>query len=379
MDSVLIIRGRTLKCTTLVLKCLIRTLESLKAPEGKTEDIEFIIRLLPFERTLLLELVNEFIQPESAHEAREPGSLDSLGRLLFFRWSWAHDVLRQLLTDLNPVNVQTDHKGNQAEAFDMVTTLIRRASNAEPIDKRFKRTQQVVLDNQPFIERLGHIDVEKIKIVPHPEDEEIWRLIALMFRDYFDDVSNWIGFKAVADFIEDGRRQLSGQDESPTSESGMDLSSEADLDLSGGSDFEMTEESDVLNDQSRLLPIGEDLEKAGSAETAQPGPDPLEREGGQAELEALRSEAIALDVDGLLDLANVWDIWKFGRMFRLLKRRPGNSTELQKFYASPKFKETWKEVQVAETDDEESDILRGFFPRTPYEGELLVGDNMSHK
>ena len=80
----------------------------------------------------------------------------------------------------------------------MATTYLARKLHDWCDDTRFRRTQQLVMDNAAFISKLGHIEVAKIDIVPHPNDRRLWRSLALLFLTYFDPMSQWKGFRPVA-------------------------------------------------------------------------------------------------------------------------------------------------------------------------------------
>ena len=307
MDSKLLVRSRTAFCTDLVHRSLSRTLNSSGHLEVATSH-QIIVRFQPFE-TELLKTVEEYLSPETLNKALGSKELDKLATHLLYRWSWGADVLRQLLTDLNPIEVDHKYNGSQLQAFKMVTTYLAKKLHDQCDETRFRRTQQLVIDNAAFISKLGHIEMAKIDIVPHADDKRLWRSLALLFLTYFDQISQWKGFRPVA--------ELSGLGGDPESD-----------------DITITKNNQ--NDAS-------------------------------SSPEETRRATALVYVEGLLDLEDTWDVWRFCRMIRLLEERPQNSEQVAEFTSIASFTQHWKE---------ESGTYHGWVAEKSYQAELVVTSNM---
>jgi hypothetical protein len=328
MDNSLIFRLRTLKCTKLVLECQLRSLQQFKEPNQEQMRQKIIVRFMPFERKLINDLAHACLEPGVLQQAAHPATndLDFVARVLFFRWSWASDVYRQILTDLNPFDVAEDHNGSQAEAFEMAMTMVRNTIDTSSDDQRFSRTKQFITDNQQFIDALEHVDREMIDAVPREDDELVWRLLAVMFQEDYKTIGYWPGFSGVVD------QPKSNELESEA------IGQDALLDHAGAEDH-----------------VGQ-LPDLADAVPEAPTEDPLEEDAQN-------------QVDQLMDVTNIWNVWEFCRMYRLAKQRPQNSDSISPMLSSDVFQKSWKLINIAGESD---DSWQGIFPREKYEGEQLV-------
>lgn len=139
--------------------------------EAATSDAVYqvTVRFQPYEAKLLQPLINEHAS-QGAIESIGLQKIDVMVILLLYRWSWAFDVLRQLLSDLDPLEVDKFHHGSKLEAFGMAKNLLRKKANDQYDDRRFERTRQLVSDNKDFPEFLHSLDIAKMDLFPHPQD-----------------------------------------------------------------------------------------------------------------------------------------------------------------------------------------------------------------
>lgn len=102
------------------------------------------------------------------------------------------------------------------------------------------------------------------------------------------------------------------------------------------------------------------------------GHEELHSTGGESRDESETSTAREIEsvADGLLNLEDTWDVWRFCRMFRLLKKTPANTMKL--FTLDSSFTEHWREINFHAPVDEDKDSYRGFVRRKPFERVALV-------
>lgn len=167
-------------------KCLAEQLDRLDSkPEvNDNETLRIQVRLQSFERILLQDTIDYLSAPEhqnpdellSASDAISDLDADVAGTILFFRWPWADNVLRQALTELDPSWVAETHDGNLQSAIEVfkkqLRTKVRKRSDL--YDRRFYRTEQLIIDNPQLAEADG-VDIDKLTVVPHPGDLKLWR------------------------------------------------------------------------------------------------------------------------------------------------------------------------------------------------------------
>jgi hypothetical protein len=330
MDNALIFRLRTLKCTNLVLQCQLRSLQQFKSPSQNSETQEIVLRFMAFEKRLLTDLAHACLSSLSFQEAAHPATddLDFVARVLFFRWTWASDAYRQVLTDLNPFDVAQDHNGSQAEAFEMALTMVRKVVDAVSDDQRYSRTKPFVVDNQHFIDALGSIDQELIDAVPHAEDGLTWRLLAIMFKEDYEAIGNWPGFKAAIE--------------------------RPDLDMS---EDEAEERDELMGDAAEITPVDSEEYSSTLNTIMKTREEKVLEEGAQSQ------------VGQLIDITDNWNVWEFCRMYRLVKQRPHNSDLISPIFLTEAFEKFWKIIRV---DEESGDSWQGIFSRQKYEGKQLV-------
>jgi hypothetical protein len=206
MSANLVIRLRpaSRRITGLVLKSLLAALQSAENPSQNYHHV-LTVRFMPFETKLLKDLFRHLLEngypEELMEEAKSFGRADYLAIHLFYRWSWANGVLRGILCEMNPEVIQDEHDGNVEETFEMFKTLLRTRDHEGIFDRRYHRTERFLSDNQDFINNLQNINIEEITIVPHRDDMVLWRLVAILFRENFDEMQNWKGFRAVAEIM----------------------------------------------------------------------------------------------------------------------------------------------------------------------------------
>lgn len=224
------------------------------------------------------------------------------------------DTYRQVLTCLDPLEVEEEHAGNQVEAWEMARTLIQKVQNIEYKEERFTRAARFEEDNQVFIEALGGIDRESIDVVPVAEDRRYWTILAKMFQGNGDDFAVLPGFRAVLEaLVLDAVRCLSGK---------------------------------VTNETADV----EGIDDAGSDDGSDLSGDEMDDDHNQM----LRTSA-ANDVDMILDAEDTWNIWRTCRTYRLLHKRPSNWETISSFLETEPFQKVW-EVVVQGHDDDEMDV-----------------------
>ena len=375
MDSTLVVRGRTASVRTeiLVLEAQNRCLQPEIDPSQDVTPL--FLRLMPFERKLLECLSQSLMTPETIKNVETGHSLDGLVAKLFFQWQWTSDVMHQVLTDLHPQEIEDDHNGDQDEAFEMVQTMLRVAKNGDFMDLRYQRTEQFVRDNQPFVNKLGAIDVSKIDFYPHPQDKELWRLLAHMYAEEIGTVSNWAGFREDYD-LDDTVEADDLVAEADTVDAQIQDFAQSTTQLSNRSmtQFQSGDEvglpslyrKDLEASQLRMTGTGEPTSR--SSEQGQSTSSPTRAEK-MTEIASQRAEA-------LLKLENTWTVWQFSRTFWLLKSRPNNDAEIVEFTRLAHFTDHWKVVEIAvddaAEDDDEGSVLRGYLAKEEFQGEMLV-------
>jgi hypothetical protein len=96
---------------TLYLKCLLSGYKCFPEPDAKYRH-HLTVQLQPFKKKLLDDACREYLEPEDVGPANLTGPLDQLACFIFFRWSWASDVLRYILAELGPRILLKIHEGS---------------------------------------------------------------------------------------------------------------------------------------------------------------------------------------------------------------------------------------------------------------------------
>jgi hypothetical protein len=302
------------KISDLVYQCLLDGL-GRGVSQGLRQKYPYVLvlRFLPFERELLHRLFEDIIPVGLREEAKTPCSTDIRPILLFFRWSWASDVLRQILTEFDPTNSFGAPQGIQAGEwtqsgrFEMFKTFLRTRFHDFGHDSRHSRTEQLLNDNQEFVSRIAQIDWTAITVQPHQDDALLWRTLAILFRENVTTLRNWPGFRNVVRSLEES--EIRAWDQS----------------------------KDNIDDYSPSF------EESGMSE-------------GSDEIETI--------VDQVRDTDEAWDVWTLCRAMR--QQTNGSTTEslIDEFVVSNAFLKHWKRVEIS--IDEENCFI-GFLPRKKLE------------
>jgi hypothetical protein len=421
MSAHLILRQKTARTpiTSLYLKACNASLRENRGEAELPTDQQHVhvltLRLRPSERTLLDEMKKRYLpakehsqisdsassyhvrgaaaagEDELGHaEASSSGSFDRIACFLFFHWSWTSAVLRQVLTEFEPGNLSADHaEGGQAEAWEMVKTLVRTRYDEMGFDRRNVRTDELLSDpeNAAFVaavmapDDVQLVDHTRITVQPHPEDVSYWRLMALLFREYSDSMSTWPGFRAAWDMLQKGSAPESedsaAQEQAGDADESDGLPPEPDLDKEGitlraaqgpqtdngqamveGTDW-ASEDSDTSMDVEENV-----LEGTSEPETK----DHVTKERRREHM----LEYSRQDVQDMLNASDVLDIWVMARQMRTCEINRGKSIAFQELYTFDAFAAEWKTVKISTSDNEEDGFFQGHFRTEEYKYESLV-------
>jgi len=311
-----------------------------------------------------------------------PAGIDVIIVRLFYAWSWASAVQRQILADFEEHELQSEHGGNKSHALEMFLTLLLTRYDELGLDRRSKRTEQLISDNSHLFAAPDNIDLALVTVEPHPDDLDTWRHLALLFREYYEDMSSWPCFKAIADSLSGIFRQYSDiDDEEKEEESEIEFPLVQDLDEENlvnamkaeSSLFDATPSSDIeAMDVDSSTPEDSDVIEPSHSLNAKDStngsrrPRRLLEYGGHLnskERERRITEYVNKQVDQILDACNVWDVWVLYRMMALMMRKRRSSYPFNEFFDSAAVTKHWKKVEVLISDDG-SDCLRGFLART---------------
>ncbi|RSL66752.1 hypothetical protein CEP54_003552 [Fusarium duplospermum] len=336
-----------------VLKCLLSALEAARDGEDIRDKFRhvLVLRLVPFERHLLTSIL-ELVPPDVRAAAMTSSvPLDLLATHIFFKWSWASAVLRQIHVEFEPDVLQNMHGGKQTVAFDMVKEMLRSRHTRVASDRRYYRMEQLVQDNQDFISHLGEIDADLINVAPHEEDLVLWRMVALLLVHNLDLMREWTGFRTIAGLYSRSKSLQQGL----------------------GSQYELATESDDLLNPLLATTFAAALYQELGVHQAVFQSDPTafpEVDGDPGLGELVRSAKSKLAIDLMTETIDVWDIWIFERLFRLHlsgTQHSPSSFPTQDYLSCPSVSAHWEAVQVElKREGTEATVL---FPKKKFDME----------
>lgn len=321
------------RITRLRHKGLLSQLYRIASPANPDQyTLHFRVRLQFFERILLEKTLDQLDtdKPLSLQESRSENVVsdvdaESAAVVLFFRWSWADNVFRQALTELDPEWVEECHDGDFNSALDVFRSQLRTRvrSRNDLYDRRYYRTEQLMLDN-PDLDKRGGIAVEEVTVVPHPADMMLWKKLGTYVLCNIEHLATWPGF----------RRELGEW-----------------LRLTKGKNFGYAMRGYV----ARLVEETPDFPPRGlfkgMNEDSWDGPD-AEREGASdgeaaAEMASERDKERTEDwaritAQKIMEAEDLWDVWSFCRMLMVSVRNSQYRGEVEQFLASPEFARCWK-------------------------------------
>ncbi|KAF2258979.1 kinase-like protein [Lojkania enalia] len=284
------------------------------------------VRLQPFERTLLS---NTFAQLRA--ESKPIGTTsDSLAEraaaIIFFRWSWADNVLRLALTELDPEWVTECHGGDFHAALDVFRSTLRtriRGRN-DLYDRRYYRTEQLMRDNPRLGERNG-IRVEEITVVPHEEDIGIWKELGRLVISDIERLKGLPGFKTEV----------------------LELLKLGDHNVVRDCVERMIEETPEFPPTGLFEGIGDGIDDSGNVGGKDEGNDEIavdaEAEDAKERRDKERTEDWAkITATKIMEAEDLWDVWSFCRMLVVSKKNEPHSLEIDQLIASEEVTEYWK-------------------------------------
>ncbi|RSL68853.1 hypothetical protein CEP53_002392 [Fusarium sp. AF-6] len=336
-----------------VLKCLVSALEAVRDGEDIRDRFRhvLVLRLVPFERHLLTSIL-ELVPPDVRAAAMTPSvQLDVLATHIFFKWSWASAVLRQIHVEFESDVLQNMHGRKQTVAFDMVKEMLRSRHTRVASDRRYYRTEQLVQDNQDFISQLGEIDVNHINVAPHAEDLVLWRMVALLLVRNLDLMREWKGFRTIVGLYSRSKSLQQGL----------------------GSQYELATESEDLLNPLLATTFAETLYQELGVHQAVFDSDPSvfpEVDGDPQLGELVRSAKSTLAVDLMTETVDVWDVWIFERLFHLHlcgTQNPSSSFPTEDFLGFESVSTHWESVHVElKREGKEATVL---FPKKKFDME----------
>ncbi|RSL92279.1 hypothetical protein CDV31_015235 [Fusarium ambrosium] len=336
-----------------VLKSLVSALEAARDGEDIRDRFRhvLVLRFVPFERHLLTSILE--LVPADVRAATITSSvpLDVLATHIFFKWSWASAVLRQIHVEFESDVLENMHGGKQTAAFDMVKEMLRSRHTRVASDRRYYRTEQLVQDNQDFISQLGEIDADHISVAPHADDLVLWRMVALLLARNLDLMREWKGFRAIVGLYSRSKSLQQGL----------------------GSQYELATESDDLLNPLLATTFAETLYQELGVHQAVFISDPSvfpEVDGNPQLGELVRSAKSTLAVDLMTETVDVWDVWIFERLFRLHlsgTQHPPLNFPTEDFLGCQSVSTHWESVHVElKREGKEATVL---FPKKKFDME----------
>lgn len=281
--------------------------------------------------------------------------------ILFFRWSYADNVLRFALTELDPEWVTECHGGDFNAALDVFQSMSRtrvRGRN-DLYDRRYYRTEQLMRDNPEPGERDG-VKIEEITVLPHEEDLEIWKDLGRFVLSDVEMVRGLPGFRRevleLLRLAEDQKvlrecveRMIEETPEFPPA--GFFKATGGGLDDSENTDGEGEGDDEVAVD--------------------------VEAEKAKAEQDKERTKDWAkITATKIMEAEDLWDVWSLCRMLTVSKQNELHKAEIDEFITSEEFAKWWK----TENSDDESvraivakQQLSDTSSKRPVSLQLLVG------
>lgn len=322
MDFHIVIRQRVLHCQDEVFECL---MSGMTKPELLEQKDVLTLRFLPFEKHLLEQVIASSPLSQIPEVVRNSERITRLARVIFFRWSWAFDVLRQLLTDLHPDNVAEPHVQTVEKAVQDALSFLRAKKIDSRRNLRAKRTKLLLQDNPQLTGApTPSITYESLNIKPHADDLHIWKLLAVAYEINLYGSKLWIGFRAIMD----------------------DLTACAAWTDAGDTSDE------AMQEQAYHLAAGHDRSEGNDDSHSGLG------QPGASQLKDDSDEMVTNHVDKLIDSEDTLDVWRLYRTFRLAQSRPQNGEALQILTGSKEFSSNWESSTNTE--------LNGFFSRRPF-------------
>ncbi|RYP58405.1 hypothetical protein DL769_008969 [Monosporascus sp. CRB-8-3] len=329
MDATISLRKR---CSTSTIQeqyylCLANNLECFPGPDPEHPHRLFL-RFESFEKALLEQALQGVDTTEYESRAQ---ALNEVACLVFFRWSWASDVLRQILVELEPRYLEDPlvHKGSRQEAFQSFQCfLTQRYNDVNFADVRKTRVGSLVKDNAEFISCLEQPSCtpNTITVAPHQEDLSVWRRIACLFLERQDTIAQSPGFSGILKLAE---KPGYGTEE-PNSLNYWDLHG---VEFDDPPDYE-----DDLNQHRKPV-------------------------------DAIRYYFRG-HIRRLFDAADTWDVWTFCRLVRLEKKNARFSEEFARFESSRSFLAHWQLIKYS--DDAQTRVT--YLPRRSFPKVITLND-----
>ncbi|KAF2682307.1 kinase-like protein [Lentithecium fluviatile CBS 122367] len=289
------------------------------------------IRLQPFERTLLSKTLThlKLHSPSAAQNPLCDISASHAATILFYHWSWADNVLRLALTELDPEWVAECHGGNFDAALDIFqSTLQTRIRGRNDLyDRRYYRTEQLMRDNIRLGEWNG-VDIELVTVVPCEEDWELWTELGRAVISVVERVRGLPGFggkvlellelvgdeKGLLEYVE---RLIDETPEFPPKG------------LFEGMEDELDDNEDIYD---------EDGEDEGEDEPV------VDAEGAKAKEEQDKERTkdwAQITATKIIEAEDLWDVWSLCRMLMVSMHNVGYKAAIDKFITTPEFVEWW--------------------------------------
>lgn len=336
------------RITKLRHKALLSQLSRIGSPTLEDQyTVHLEVRLQPFERTLLeqtlAQLETDHTLPSSELRSKTPISdLDasSIAIVLFFRWSWADNVLRQALTELDPEWVDECHDGNFKSALEVFRSQLRTRvrSRNDLYDRRYYRVEQLMRDNENLGDRTSVV-LEKVTVVPWNEDWGLWKSLGRFVLANVRDFGTWPGFRTE---LRECMRMVEGEDFGRAMRAYVARLVEATLDfpprgLFKGISDELGEPSDAEDEIPSVVEV-----------TTERSPE--------QDLERTKDYA-KIAVKNIIAAEDLWDVWSFCRMLIASAHNLQYQGELEQFLGTPEFVRCWQILVSEDDDDEVRDIL----------------------
>jgi hypothetical protein len=312
------------------------------------EDVQVIhiqVRLQPFERTLLQLTLDYFLDAkqhppsEASPEASDRISdidADAAGAVLFFHWSWADNVLRQVLTELDPDWVNEAHLGEFASAIEVFRKQLRtrvRGRN-DLYDRQYYRAEQLLLDN-PHLRERGGVEVDNVTVVPHPEDASLWRMMGANVLKNVDRMETWPGVRKETSNLLRLYRCGSSSEQPflPAVRSHV---------------AKMFEETPDFPPANLFAGMGDDTEETASAESEDDrgGIESLSGDIDSVPLTESYRERIRdwaeITAGNIIVAEDLWDVWSWCRMVLVSVQNRQHARDVGKLLTSEAFARYWR-------------------------------------
>ena len=137
--------------------------------------IEFVVPLLPYERTLLSKVAINFFPRDTIAVSHGLDHVNMKSMMKAFkRWRWGHKVEEMLREELNHQTIIEEWGGDRVVAYDRCFHLLADSGSIGTVTYRANLAREM---NRLFLNQLGNRDSGCVQCVWSNDDLEYWRIL----------------------------------------------------------------------------------------------------------------------------------------------------------------------------------------------------------